>query len=48
LPKITNKGFIYAVAILYKMLEPIGESENFLQDVVKVFSGYNLEKIRML
>jgi hypothetical protein len=48
LPNITHKGFKYAVAIAYSLLEPIKKADSFLQEVEEIFDKYDLKKIRMM
>jgi hypothetical protein len=48
LPAIKYQGFIYTVAMLYTLLSPSWEADDFLQNVVNVFNAYNLQKIKVI
>jgi abortive infection bacteriophage resistance protein len=49
LPVINHKfkGFLNAVAIMYVLLLPLGEADNFLQEVKEVFDAYDLREIKI-
>jgi abortive infection bacteriophage resistance protein len=48
MPNIKYNGCLYAIALLSSLLEPIGEGQNFLNEVKAIFDRYDLKEIKVI